>query len=60
MSALGGVAVGTGALLLALGLVKFIPYLGVWAWTAATLIGVGATLTTKLGRREPWFQEALA
>lgn len=46
--------------LFALGIVKFIPYLGVWAWTAATLIGVGATLSTKLGRREPWFQEVPA
>lgn len=45
--------------LLALGLCKFIPYVGIWAWTAATLIGVGAALTTKFGRREPWFQTAL-
>ena len=28
--------------------------LGVWAWTAATLVGVGAALSTKLGRREAW------
>jgi len=45
--------------LLVLGVCKFIPYLGVWAWTAATLIGVGAALSTKLGRREPWFQAAV-
>jgi hypothetical protein len=38
-----------------LGVLKFVPWLGVWAWTAATLIGVGASLITKLGRREPWF-----
>jgi hypothetical protein len=38
-----------------LGVLKFVPWLGVWAWTAATLIGVGASLVTKLGRREPWF-----
>ncbi len=44
--------------LLLLGLVKFVPYLGVWAWTIATLIGVGATLATKFGSREPWFQGA--
>ncbi len=44
--------------LLLLGLVKFIPYLGVWTWTVATLIGVGATLATKFGSREPWFQGA--
>jgi hypothetical protein len=42
--------------LLALGLLKFIPYVGLWAWTVATLIGVGAALSTKMGRREPWFQ----
>jgi len=42
--------------LLVLGLCKLIPYVGVWTWTAATLVGVGAALTTKLGRREPWFQ----
>ena len=40
---------------LVLGLVKFVPYLGVWAWSAATLVGVGAALRTKFGRREPWF-----
>jgi hypothetical protein len=45
--------------LVLLGIVKFIPYVGIFAWTAATLIGVGATLVTKFGRREPWF-EALA
>jgi hypothetical protein len=37
-----------------LGLVKLLPWLGVWAWTVATFIGVGAALSTKLGRREPW------
>lgn len=42
--------------LLALGAVKFLPWLGVWTWTMATFIGVGAALSTKLGRREPWFQ----
>lgn len=44
--------------LLLLGLVKFVPYLGVWTWTVATLIGVGATLATKFGSRSPWFQGA--
>ncbi|HXU32466.1 MAG TPA: polymer-forming cytoskeletal protein [Thermoanaerobaculia bacterium] len=44
--------------LLLLGLVKFVPYLGVWAWTIASLIGVGATLATKFGSRAPWFQGA--
>jgi hypothetical protein len=41
--------------LLALGVLKFVPWIGVWSWTAATLIGVGAALSTKFGRREPWF-----
>jgi hypothetical protein len=38
-----------------LGVCKFVPGVGVWTWTAATLIGVGASLATKLGRREAWF-----
>lgn len=42
--------------LLVLGAVKFLPWIGIWAWTAATLIGVGASLATKFGRREPWFE----
>lgn len=40
-----------------LGAMKLVPYAGVWVWTAATLIGIGAALRTKLGRLEPWFQE---
>jgi hypothetical protein len=40
--------------LLLLGLVKLLPWVGIWAWTVATFIGVGAALSTKLGRREPW------
>lgn len=39
-----------------LGLIKFVPYLGLWVWTLATFVGVGATLATKFGRREPWFE----
>lgn len=42
--------------LLALGALKLVPYLGIWAWTAATLIGIGAALRTKFGRYEPWFE----
>lgn len=42
--------------LLLMGAVKFLPYVGVWVWTAATLIGIGATLSTKFGRREVWFE----
>ncbi|MEM8963224.1 MAG: polymer-forming cytoskeletal protein [Acidobacteriota bacterium] len=41
--------------LLAMGLLKFIPYVGVWTWSVATFIGVGATLTTRFGRRGMWF-----
>ncbi|HBL26997.1 MAG TPA: hypothetical protein DD490_09200 [Acidobacteria bacterium] len=44
--------------LLVLGILKFLPWIGVWAWTAATLIGVGASLSSKFGRREPWFEMA--
>jgi len=44
--------------LLVMGAVKFLPWIGVWAWTAATLIGIGASLATKFGRREPWFELA--
>ena len=44
--------------LLLLGLVKLVPWLGIWAWTVATFIGVGAALSTKLGRREPWMAAA--
>jgi len=44
--------------LIVLGVVKFLPWLGVWSWTAATFIGVGATLATKFGRREAWFKGA--
>ncbi len=41
--------------LVVLGVLKLLPWVGVWVWTAATLIGVGAALTTKFGRQEPWF-----
>ncbi|HEX7182924.1 MAG TPA: polymer-forming cytoskeletal protein [Thermoanaerobaculia bacterium] len=44
--------------LLVLGTLKFLPLIGIWTWTAATLIGVGAALSTKFGRREPWFDLA--
>lgn len=38
-----------------LGILKLVPYVGIWAWTIVTFIGVGAALSTKLGRDEPWF-----
>lgn len=41
--------------LLALGTLKLIPWIGTWVWTVATFIAVGASLSTKFGRREPWF-----
>jgi len=44
--------------LLVLGILKFLPYVGTWVWTAATLIGIGAALSTKFGRQEPWFELA--
>jgi len=44
----------TGGLLV-LGLLKFLPWVGDWTWTVVTFIGVGAALSTKFGRREPWF-----
>jgi hypothetical protein len=40
---------------LLLGALKFVPYLGLWVWSAATLVGVGAALRTKFGRGEAWF-----
>jgi hypothetical protein len=46
--------------LLLMGAIKFLPFVGVWVWTTATLIGIGATLATKFGRREAWFDLASA
>jgi len=43
-----------------LGLIKLVPLVGVWVWTAATLIGMGATLRSKFGRFEPWFESESA
>ena len=40
---------------IALGVVKFVPFAGVVFWTVATFVGVGAALISKFGRREPWF-----
>ncbi len=41
--------------LVLLGTLKLIPHVGLWVWSVASLMGVGATLATKFGRREPWF-----
>ncbi|HEX2254932.1 MAG TPA: polymer-forming cytoskeletal protein [Thermoanaerobaculia bacterium] len=46
--------------LVVLGALKLVPGVGDWVWTAATLLGVGASLATKFGRREPWFLPAVA
>jgi hypothetical protein len=40
------------------GLVKLVPYLGVWVWTLVTLIAVGASLLSKFGRLTPWLEAA--
>ncbi len=42
-----------------LGVLKLVPWVGSWTWTLASLIAIGASLTTKFGRREPWFESAL-
>lgn len=42
--------------LLILGAIKLLPVVGIIVWYLATLVGVGAALVTKLGRREPWFE----
>lgn len=41
--------------LLVLGAIKLVPWVGTWVWTVASLIAVGASLRTKFGRREAWF-----
>lgn len=48
---LGLVGIGLGLL----AVVRFVPWVGTWTWTVATLIGVGGALTTRLGQRDPWF-----
>lgn len=54
-------SVGLGALLqeTLLGLavlapLKFVPWVGIWVWSAATLVGVGACLRSRFGRGEGW------
>lgn len=44
--------------LLLLGAIKLLPWVGTWVWTVASLIAVGASLRTKFGRREAWFDTA--
>jgi len=45
--------------LFTLGVLKLVPVVGLWTWTVATVIGVGAAFTTKFGRKEPWFELSL-
>jgi hypothetical protein len=40
---------------LILGAIRLIPVVGPIVWSAASIFGVGVTLATKFGRREPWF-----
>lgn len=44
--------------LMILGAIKLLPWVGLLVWHVATFIGVGAALSSKLGRREPWFDLA--
>ena len=44
--------------LIALGVLRFLPWIGIWSWSLATFIGVGAALSTRLGRREVWLEAA--
>lgn len=44
--------------LLALGALKFVPMVGIWSWSIATFIGVGAAFSTRLGRRPALLGEA--
>jgi len=44
--------------LAALGVVKFLPWIGVVVWSAITFVAVGAALRTRFGRQEDWFPAA--
>lgn len=48
---LAAVVIGFGIL----GLLRLIPYVGPIIWMTASVLGVGVALSTKFGRREPWF-----
>lgn len=43
--------------LLVLGGIRLIPFVGNVAWALASVAGIGVTLATRFGRREPWFLE---
>lgn len=40
---------------LILGAIRLIPVVGTFAWSIASIFGIGVALATKFGRREPWF-----
>ena len=40
---------------LILGVLRLIPFIGPAAWMTASALAVGVALSTKFGRREPWF-----
>lgn len=40
---------------LILGLLRLIPFVGPVAWMTASALAVGVALSTRFGRREPWF-----
>jgi hypothetical protein len=46
--------------LLLLGALKFWPTVGSVVWMLISLIGVGAALSSKFGRHEPWLEQAAA
>jgi hypothetical protein len=41
--------------LLILGAIRLVPIVGTIVWGLASIFGVGVTLATRFGRREPWF-----
>ena len=44
--------------LIVLGLLHLIPIIGNLIWMMASVTGIGASLSTRFGRREPWFLTA--
>lgn len=46
--------------LILLGAIRMIPVVGTIVWGVASLFGMGTTLATAFGRREPWFLAARA
>jgi hypothetical protein len=41
--------------LIVLGLLRLIPVVGTAIWMTASVLGIGAALSTRFGRRDPWF-----